>query len=63
MIYLANPNTESASVNKVLEKLNKSMNPPRVNLPALARRDVPFEANNGVLHRLYICYDIDLKGN
>lgn len=40
--YQAEPNTASPTVNKVLEKLNKKRSIARVNLPALARRDIPF---------------------
>ena len=40
--YIAEPNTPSSAVNKALEKLNKNRQSPRVNLPAIARRDEPF---------------------
>jgi len=37
--YIVEPNTPSKAVNEALVKLNKQRRPPRVNLPALARRD------------------------
>lgn len=39
MTYIAEPNTPSHTVNTLLEKLNAKRQPPKVNLPALARRD------------------------
>lgn len=37
--YISTADTASAAVNKALAKLNKNRQPPKVNLPALARRD------------------------
>lgn len=37
--YIASPDTESPTINAAIEKLNKNRTPPKVNLPALARRD------------------------
>lgn len=42
MHYIAEPNTPSKAVNKKLEQLNKKRSVPKVNLPALARRDERF---------------------
>lgn len=41
MSYIDLPITASPSVNTAVEKLNKKRTPPKVNLPALARRDGP----------------------
>lgn len=40
--YLAKPRTHSVAILTAWEKLCKARRPPKVNLPALARRDAPF---------------------
>lgn len=40
--YLPKPRTTSKALMKAWEKINERRQPPRVNLPALSRRDAPF---------------------